>query len=77
MSGSVGFYISGGVVIIQKVIGKSYKVIKHNEDEEKKYSLRSSIWKLFNDKWKLVFYQGTITYETNEYRKGEKNGLCR
>ncbi|MEN8078081.1 DUF4440 domain-containing protein [Clostridioides difficile] len=39
-----------------------YKVIKHDEiDESKKYSLRSSIWKCFDGKWKMVFHQGTLT----------------
>lgn len=39
-----------------------YKVIKHDEvDENKKYSLRSSIWKCFYGKWKMIFHQGTLT----------------
>ncbi len=39
-----------------------YKLIKHDEiNESKKYSLRSSIWKLINGKWKMFFYQGTCT----------------
>ncbi|MBN1072089.1 DUF4440 domain-containing protein [Clostridium botulinum] len=39
-----------------------YKLIKHNEiDENKKYSLRRSIWKYTNGKWKMFFHQGTIT----------------
>lgn len=38
----------------------TYKVIKHNElNEDKKYSLRSSIWKLSDGKWKMIFHQGT------------------
>ncbi|GFZ30310.1 hypothetical protein CSC2_08360 [Clostridium zeae] len=44
----------------------TYKVIKHNEaNEDKKYSLRSSIWKCYNGKWKMFFHQGTLT--TKEY----------
>lgn len=40
----------------------TYKVIKHNElSQDVKYSLRSSIWKLFNGIWKIVFHQGTLT----------------
>lgn len=40
----------------------TYKVIKHNEaDESKKYSLRSSIWQNIDDKWKMMFHQGTLT----------------
>jgi len=39
-----------------------YKVIKHNEtDENKKYSLRSSIWKYCDVKWKMFFHQGTLS----------------
>ena len=40
----------------------TYKVIKHSELNEKmKYSLRSSIWKCSNGKWKIIFHQGTLT----------------
>ena len=40
----------------------TYKVIKHSElNEAMKYSLRSSIWKLFNGTWKMIFHQGTLT----------------
>lgn len=39
-----------------------YKVIKLNEkDENKKFSIRSSIWKLYDEKWKMIFHQGTNT----------------
>ena len=39
-----------------------YKVIKHSEtNESKKYSFRSSIWKYYDGKWKMVFHQGTLT----------------
>jgi len=39
-----------------------YKLIKHNEvDENKKYSLRSSIWKYYDEKWKMSFHQGTLS----------------
>ena len=39
-----------------------YKIIKHNElNENKKYSLRSSIWKCFDGKWKMIFHQGTLS----------------
>lgn len=44
----------------------TYKLIKHNElDESRKYSLRSSIWKYFNGKWKMIFHQGTLTDKTH------------
>ncbi|MDD7793579.1 nuclear transport factor 2 family protein [Clostridium sp. 'White wine YQ'] len=38
----------------------TYKLIKHDEIAEKKYSLRSSIWKSINGKWKMIFHQGTL-----------------
>lgn len=41
-----------------------YKVIKHDEpDENKKYSLRSTIWKCIDGKWKMFFHQGTYTFK--------------
>ena len=40
----------------------TYRLIKHSEsNENKKYSLRSSIWKYFDGKWKMIFHQGTLT----------------
>lgn len=40
----------------------TYKLIKNNElNESKKYSLRSSIWKCFDGRWKMFFHQGTLT----------------
>lgn len=37
-----------------------YKVIKLNEkDENKRSSIRSSIWKLQDGKWEMIFHQGT------------------
>jgi hypothetical protein len=34
----------------------TYRVVKH---KDMKYSLRSSIWKLKEGKWQMVFHQGT------------------
>lgn len=40
----------------------TYRLTKHSElNENKKYSLRSSIWKCFEGKWKMIFHQGTLT----------------
>lgn len=40
----------------------TYRLIKYSEsDENRKYSLRSSIWKCFEGKWKMIFHQGTFT----------------
>lgn len=38
------------------VVLANYLAVKNNEI----YSLRSSIWKLTNDKWNLIFHQGTV-----------------
>jgi len=44
------------------VILATYRVIKLNKQgQEINYSLRSSIWKLYEDRWKMVFHQGTIS----------------
>jgi len=42
-------------VILSTFVAK--KINKHTKEE--KYSLRSSVWKLFGDKWKMIFHQGT------------------
>ena len=40
----------------------TYKLIKHSElRENMRYSLRSSIWRLFDGTWKMIFHQGTLT----------------
>ena len=42
----------------------TYKAIKHiHLNESMKYSLRSSIWKCIDGKWKMIFHQGTLTSE--------------
>lgn len=44
----------------------TYKLIKHSEvNIDKKYSLRSSIWKCYNGRWKMFFHQGTLTTKEN------------
>jgi hypothetical protein len=42
----------------------TYRVIRQGTaDEPPIYSLRSSIWKLIDDRWQMVFHQGTLTQE--------------
>ncbi len=49
-------------LIANDIILAKYKVIKYSElEENKKYSLRSSIWKCTNSEWKMIFHQGTLT----------------
>lgn len=51
-------------LLSENCILATYKVIKNNEPvESEKYSLRSSIWKNYEGKWKIFFHQGTITSE--------------
>lgn len=39
-----------------------FKLIKHDVvDGNKKYSLRSSIWRIYDGEWKMFFHQGTLT----------------
>ena len=39
----------------------TYKIDKiYHKDNVIKSSLRSSIWKLYDGKWKMVFHQGTL-----------------
>ncbi|MGL5411361.1 DUF4440 domain-containing protein [Cetobacterium sp.] len=48
--------------ISDECILATYKLIKYDEvNENKKYSIRSTIWKQINRKWKMVFHQGTNT----------------
>lgn len=40
----------------------TYKLIEYSEiNGNRKYSLRSSIWKCFDGRWKMFFHQGTLT----------------
>ncbi len=41
----------------------TYKIIKtYHSDNIIKKSIRSSIWKFYDDKWKMLFHQGTLIY---------------
>jgi len=48
------------LVLAAGVILVTYRIVKHNvSGGQPVNSLRSSIWKLFDKKWKIVFHQGT------------------
>ncbi|WP_315790045.1 DUF4440 domain-containing protein [Fischerella sp. JS2] len=50
--------LAAGVVLV------TYRVVRYSTaSEEHVYSLRSSVWKLINNQWKIVFHQGTLTKE--------------
>ncbi|MGM0446564.1 MAG: DUF4440 domain-containing protein [Bacillota bacterium] len=49
-------------ILKKDIVLAKYKVIKYNKLENTKiYSLRSSIWKYTEKRWKMVFHQGTLT----------------
>lgn len=41
------------------VVLASYYVVKREPSGRESYSLRSSVWKLTDDKWQMTFHQGT------------------
>jgi hypothetical protein len=42
----------------------TYRAVRQGgPGEPPSYSLRSSIWKLIDDRWQLVFHQGTLSKE--------------
>ncbi|MCC5601361.1 DUF4440 domain-containing protein [Nostoc favosum] len=50
--------LAAGVVLV------TYRIVKHISGEQPVNSLRSSIWKLNNDQWKMIFHQGTLVRES-------------
>ncbi|BBD68757.1 hypothetical protein NIES4072_39170 [Nostoc commune NIES-4072] len=52
------------LVLATGVVLVTYRVVKYISDEQPVHSLRSSIWKLTNARWKMVFHQGTLLRES-------------
>jgi hypothetical protein len=52
------------LVLATGVVLVTYCIVSHISGEQPVYSLRSSIWKLNNDRWKLIFHQGTMLRES-------------
>jgi len=51
-------------ILTDEVVLATYKFIRYGQKYIKnKYTLRSSIWKYTDGKWKIVFHQGTIINE--------------
>lgn len=49
-------------VLAQDVTLATYRAIRHGASgEQAVYSLHSSIWKLIDDRWQMVFHQGTLS----------------
>ncbi|MEH1770100.1 nuclear transport factor 2 family protein [Nostoc sp.] len=51
------------LVLATGVILVIYRIVRHISGEQPVHSLRSSIWKLNNDQWKMIFHQGTLVRE--------------
>ncbi|MBN3897415.1 MAG: nuclear transport factor 2 family protein [Nostoc sp. NOS(2021)] len=53
------------LVLATGVILVTYRIVRHGgSGEQPVHSLRSSIWKLNNDRWKMIFHQGTLVRES-------------
>jgi hypothetical protein len=51
-------------VLAPGVVLATYRVIRHDPAEaQPAYSLRSSIWKLIDGRWRILFHQGTLSRE--------------
>ncbi|MEH2173732.1 nuclear transport factor 2 family protein [Nostoc sp.] len=53
------------LVLATGVVLVTYRIVRHISDEQPVHSLRSSIWKLNNDRWKMIFHQGTLVRESS------------
>lgn len=49
--------LAAGVVLV------TYRIVRHLSGEQPVHWLRSSIWKLNNGQWKMIFHQGTLVRE--------------
>ncbi|MBU7595685.1 DUF4440 domain-containing protein [Metabacillus halosaccharovorans] len=45
-------------LLASDIVLATYRTFRHNDS---KYALRSSIWKINEGKWKMIFHQGTPT----------------
>ena len=52
------------LVLATGVVLVTYRIVRHISGEQPVHSLRSSIWKLNNDRWKMIFHQGTLVRES-------------
>ncbi|WP_392535854.1 DUF4440 domain-containing protein [Nostoc sp. C117] len=48
------------LVLATGVVLVTYRIVKHISGEQPVDSLRSSIWKLIDNQWKIIFHQGTV-----------------
>ncbi|MEH2011550.1 DUF4440 domain-containing protein [Nostoc sp.] len=52
------------LVLATGVVLVTYRIVRHISGEQPVHSLRSSIWKLNNHRWKMIFHQGTLVRES-------------
>ncbi|MEH1795818.1 nuclear transport factor 2 family protein [Nostoc sp.] len=52
------------LVLATRVILVTYHIVRYLSGEQPVNSLRSSIWKFNNDRWKIIFHQGTLVRES-------------
>ncbi|MEH1887126.1 nuclear transport factor 2 family protein [Nostoc sp.] len=52
------------LVLATGVILVTYHIVRYLSGEQPVNSLRSSIWKFNNDRWKIIFHQGTLVRES-------------
>ena len=51
-------------ILAPAVVLVTYRAVRQGtSDEPPIYSLRSSIWKLIDGRWQMVFHQGTLSQE--------------
>lgn len=48
------------LVLATGVVLVTYHIVRYLSGEQPVNSLRSSIWKFNNDRWKIIFHQGTL-----------------
>ncbi|MDZ8261681.1 nuclear transport factor 2 family protein [Nostoc sp. ChiQUE01b] len=53
------------LVLATGVVLVTYRIVRYISGEQPVHSLRSSIWKLNNDQWKMIFHQGTLVRESS------------
>ncbi|MDZ8093306.1 MAG: DUF4440 domain-containing protein [Nostoc sp. DedQUE05] len=53
------------LVLVTGVVLVTYRIVRHISGKQPVHSLRSSIWKLNNARWKMIFHQGTLVRESS------------
>lgn len=51
------------MVLASEVVLTTYRVLRRTSGGQATYTLGSSIWRLVEGRWQMVFHQGTLTKE--------------